>query len=220
MKINSVTPVLVIAMGFTISLLIFRIYYSASLMYLFFVWNLFLAALPLKINVHLSKAKNKIIQWMLFALWLLFFPNSLYVFTDFVHLKERYPVPLWFDAILVFSAAMNGLVLAYLSLHQIEIFLKSKFSHNKSTLIVYASLFLSSFGIYLGRFLRMNSWDIISNPAGIIFQVFDRVVNPFEHPRTWGMTIVFTGFFSIFYYTMKTLPNLIIKKSIYESKMV
>src|SRR4051812_31658055 len=128
MKISSVAQLVVITIGFTISLLLFRIFYSGSVMYIFFGWNLFLAAVPLMINTYLFKVKNKNTQWLLFALWLLFFPNSLYIITDLVHLKERYPVPLWFDTILVFSAAINGLIIAFLSLQQTEIFLRSKFN--------------------------------------------------------------------------------------------
>ena len=211
MKINSIVHLLALTVGFTLSLLLFRIFYSGSLMYIFFGWNLFLAALPLAINSFLFQTKNKNVQLLLFALWLLFFPNSLYIVTDLVHLKERYPVPLWFDIILIFSAAFNGLIIAFASLQQVELFLRSKFNNLKTSIIVCGCLFLSSFGIYLGRFLRWNSWDVLSNPLGLMLQVTERIVNPFEHPRTWGMTIVFTMFFSIFYFTIKSLPNLIIK---------
>ncbi|HUS00632.1 MAG TPA: DUF1361 domain-containing protein [Chitinophagaceae bacterium] len=210
MKKSSIGHLLALTIGFTISLLLFRIFYSGSLMYIFFVWNLLLASVPLAINPFLFYTKNKNMQWMLFALWLLFFPNSLYIITDLVHLKARYPVPIWFDTILVFSAAFNGLIIAYASLQQADLFLRSKFSNSITSIIICACLFLSSFGIYLGRFLRWNSWDILSDPLGLIFQVTDRIFNPLEHPRTWGVTIVFTLFFSIFYFTIKKLPGLII----------
>ena len=210
MNINPIVRLLALIGGFTILLLLFRIYYSGKLMFMFFGWNLFLAAIPLVINDLLSKAKNKKIQWLLFALWLLFFPNSLYIITDLLHLKERSPVPLWFDTILVFSAAFNGLIIAYTSLHHTELFLRSKFSYLKTNMIICACLFLSSFGVYLGRFLRWNSWDILSDPFGLMLQVTERIFNPFEHPRAWGMTIVLTIFFSIYYFTIKKLPGLII----------
>jgi uncharacterized membrane protein len=210
MRRNSLVHLLALTVGFTISLVLFRIFYSGSLMYIFFGWNLFLAAVPLAISSFLVYAKNKNIQWLLFALWLLFFPNSLYIVTDLLHLKARYPVPLWFDSVLVFSAAFNGLIIAYASLQRTELFLRTKFSHSRTGIIIYACLFVSSFGIYLGRFLRWNSWDILSDPLGLILQVTDRIFNPFEHPRTWGMTIVFTLFFSIYYFSIKKLPGLII----------
>src|SRR5690242_5490646 len=113
MKILSIALLLFLSVGFTIACLLFRIFYFGSFIYTFFIWNLFLAAVPLLINVLLVKTKKNYLQWLLFMVWLLFFPNALYIITDLVHFKERYPVPLWYDNILVFSAAMNGLIIAY-----------------------------------------------------------------------------------------------------------
>ncbi|MEJ7672589.1 MAG: DUF1361 domain-containing protein [Chitinophagaceae bacterium] len=70
---------------------------------------------------------------------------------------------------------------------------------------VYFSVLLA---FTLGRYLRWNSWDILSNPFGLLDQITQRFINPFDHPRTWTMTIVFTAFFSIFYFTLKKLPKL------------
>jgi uncharacterized membrane protein len=198
--------------SFTISLVLFRIFYSGSLMYIFFVWNLFLACVPFVVSTILVQIHSPKMKWLLFSCWLLFFPNALYIITDLVHLKERYPVPLWFDIILIFSAIINGLIMAFISLQQIEVFLRSTFNKSKTNMILCGCLFLSSFGIYLGRFLRMNSWDILSNPLVLIEQIGQRFIDPFEHPRTWSMTIVLTAFFTIFYFIIKKLPSLIIKE--------
>lgn len=211
MKITSIGHLLVLAVGFTISLLLFRIFYSGSLVYIFLGWNLFLAAIPLGISTLLVQTNAKNIQWLLFTMWLLFFPNALYLVTDLVHLKDRNPVPLWFDMILVFSAAINGLIMAYASLQQVELFLKTKFNEQKTGFILFGCLFLGSFGVYIGRFLRWNSWNVLVNPFGLVFEVIQHVINPFQHSRTWGMTIVLTLFCSIFYFTIKKLPALIIK---------
>lgn len=211
MRITTIIHLLLLVVGFTILLIIFRIFYSGSLMYIFLCWNLFLAAMPLTASTLLLQTKNKNVQWLFFVAWLLFFPNSLYIITDLIHLKDRPPVPFWFDIILVFSAAINGMIIAYLSLQQVEIFLKSKFNAGTTNIVIYGCLFLSSFGIYLGRYLRWNSWDILSNPFGLLDQITQRFINPFDHPRTWTMTIVFTAFFSIFYFTLKKLPNFVFK---------
>jgi uncharacterized membrane protein len=209
MKITTIAHLLILSVGFTFSLLAFRFFYSGSLMYLFFVWNLFLASIPLLASTFLIKAKKKYMKWVLFTGWLLFFPNALYIITDLVHLKQRYPIPLWFDIILVFSAAGNGLILAYTSLQQVELFLKTKLNQQKTNIILFGCLFLSSFGVYIGRFLRWNSWDVFLNPFGLILEIAQHVINPFQHSRTWGMTILLTGFFSIFYFTIKKLPALL-----------
>lgn len=207
MNIAAITRWLILSVGFTISLLIFRIFYSGSLMYTFFAWNLFLAAIPLLMSTLLTRAKNKPAQWLLLAVWLLFFPNALYIITDLVHLKHRYPVPLWFDIILVFSAAINGLIIAYLSLQQVELFLQTRLNTGKTNLILFGCLFLSSFGIYLGRMLRWNSWDVLLNPFDLTRDIIHPVISPLRHSHTWEMTIILTAFFSIFYFTIKKLST-------------
>ena len=211
MKITSIVHLLILSVGFTISLLLFRIFYSGSLVYIFFGWNLFLAAVPLAINSFLFRTKNKNIQWLLFALWLLFFPNSLYIITDLVHLRERQNVPLWFDSILLVSAILNGMMMAYASLNKIENYLRLKFPQWKCNVILSACFFLSSFGIYIGRFLRLNSWDIFTNPRHLGSVVIHRFIFPFDHPTTWGLTIILTIFFNVFYFSIKTIPGLIVK---------
>jgi uncharacterized membrane protein len=210
MKTNLV-HLLFLSSGFTVSLILVRIFYSDSITYGFLIWNIFLAAIPLFISSKLNDAIKKNFQWILLTGWLIFFPNALYIITDLVHLKERYPVPIWFDIILIISAALNGLFFAYISLCQVELFLRSKFDNKKTILILFLFLFLGSFGVYIGRFLRWNSWDIVMNPSGLAFEVLQHIINPFHHPRTWGMTIILTFFFSIFYFIIKKLPGLINK---------
>ena len=209
MKITSIVHLLLLSVGFTVSLILFRILYSGSLMYIFFVWNLFLGVIPLGVSTLLIRKKQGNIQWVLFAGWLLFFPNALYIITDLVHLKDRPHVPFWFDMILVFSAAMNGLIMAYLSLQRVELFLKTKFDEPKTNFILFGCLFLSSFGVYIGRFLRWNSWDVLLNPFGLSLEITQHIINPFQHLHTWEMTIVLTFFFSIFYFTIKKIPALL-----------
>jgi uncharacterized membrane protein len=62
-------------------------------------------------------------------------------------------------------------------------------------------LFLGSFGVYLGRYLRWNSWDIITEPFRLFYDIADRIINPFEHPRTWGMTLFMGLFLTIIYWS-------------------
>ena len=180
MNIASVIRLMILSVGFTISLIVFRIFYSGSLMYLFFVWNLFLAGIPLGITTILVQMKSKNIQWLLLTIWLLFFPNALYIITDLIHLKDRNPVPLWFDVILIFSAVINGLIMAYISLQQVELFLKTKFNDHKTGIILCACLFLGSFGVYIGKFLRLNSWDILLHPFGLTFEGYNTLLIHFS----------------------------------------
>lgn len=210
MKIT-INRLLLLPVSFTITLIVFRIFYSGSLMYLFFVWNLFLAIIPFGLSSLLLQAQKKNLYWLIFLTWILFFPNALYIITDLMHLKQVNNIPLWFDVILFFSAAINGLLIAFISLYQVELFLQSRFSNNKTQLMLACCLFISSFGVYIGRFLRWNSWDIFFNPFQFIFEIIPPLINPFQHPRTWGVTIIFFLFFSSFYFIIKKLPGLIIK---------
>lgn len=210
MKI-SLTRLLLLPIGFTFFLILFRVFYSGGLMYLFFVWNLFLAAVPLLFNGLLLAIKKNYLQWMLFIVWILFFPNALYIITDLVHLKQRDNIPMWFDIMLVFSAATDGLLMAFISLWQVELFLQQKLNHSKVTVVLYGCLFISCFGVYIGRFLRWNSWDVFLNPFQFSSEIIRSFANPFQHPRTWGVTIIFFAFFGILYFIIKKLPGLVIK---------
>ncbi len=199
-----------VPIAFTFVLLAFRIFYSQTFTYLFLTWNLFLAGIPFVIASYLPPTNKKLyLQFILFLSWLLFFPNTLYLITDLKHLKERPPVPFWFDIILLFSGVLNGMVLAYASLYKIENYLLSKFNVLKTNIILVFCFFLSSFGIYLGRFMRWNSWDIVIHPIDLINEIIQRFINPFDHLRTWSVTIILTAFFSIFYFIIKKLPLLI-----------
>jgi uncharacterized membrane protein len=201
-----------ISMSFTGLLLVFRIFYSGSITYLFLVWNLFLAWIPLVISLYVAKFyQSKYLQGVLLTSWLLFFPNSLYIITDLVHLRERENVPLWFDSILLFSAVLNGMMMAYASLNKIENYLRLKFPHWKCNVILFMCISMSSFGIYIGRFLRFNSWDIFTNPVHLSTEVIQRFMFPFDHPATWGVTIILTIFFNVLYFSIKTIPGLLVK---------
>ncbi|MET2986480.1 DUF1361 domain-containing protein [Aureibaculum conchae] len=175
--------------GYCLALVIFRGWFTSSYFYLFLVWNLILAYIPYCITNTIKKVKLKTISFVLvFIVWLLFLPNASYIITDIFHLKQRANVPIWFDLLLIFSFALNGLLLFYLSVYDMHKHLLTKVSLKLTWFITISTLLLSGFGIYLGRFLRWNSWDIISNPKLLLIDIIDRIVNPLSHPATWGVT--------------------------------
>ncbi|HEX6849636.1 MAG TPA: DUF1361 domain-containing protein [Chitinophagaceae bacterium] len=194
---------IIIPLAFTLSLLTIRIILSSELTYIFLAWNLFLAWIPFALSQKLGEVK---IRWKLFfliGLWLLFLPNAPYIITDFLHLKQRFPIPYWYDILLLFSAALNGLLLGLLSLLTIEKILINRYGKKFSGIIILCSFFLCAFGIYMGRYLRWNSWDIIVNPGEIATDIADRVFNPFDHFGTWSVTFLFGSFFYVIYYSIK-----------------
>ena len=179
----------------TISLLcfsfsIFRFIYTDTKVFLFLNWNLFLAFVPWAVTSITILKPNiqsyKITIIILLAVWLLFFPNAPYILTDLFHLRLKSSMPKWFDLILILSFAWTGLVFGFLSLWDIEKILTKSLNQIWISIISISLLFIGSFGIYLGRFLRWNSWDIIGEPFNLLYDITDRLINPFDHPRTWG----------------------------------
>lgn len=196
---------IIIPLGFTVSLLIIRIIVSNELTYIFLAWNLFLAWIPFALSQRLSHINNRLKILFITALWLLFLPNAPYIITDFLHLKQRIPIPYWYDILLLFSAALNGLLLGLSSLLTVEKFLLKRYGSKISGIIILCSFFLCAFGIYIGRYLRWNSWDIIVNPGSVTGNILDRVFNPFDHFGTWAVTGLFGSFFYVMYYSIKNL---------------
>jgi uncharacterized membrane protein len=115
---------LLLSILFTMVLLCARFYYTKELMYSFYIWNTFLAVIPLCCSrrlIRLDRFGYKAV--LLLAGWLAFLPNAPYMITDVFHYMDRPPVPAWFDLLLVTSAAWNGLLLGIISLMQVERFL-------------------------------------------------------------------------------------------------
>ena len=198
---------IIIPLSFTIFLLIVRMVLSGQLTYVFLAWNLFLAWIPFAISQKITGVQNRWKMVLLFGAWLLFLPNAPYIITDFLHLKQRWPIPYWYDILLLFSAALNGLLLGVLSLLKVEKFLADRYGNRISGLLILCSFFLCAFGIYMGRYLRWNSWDIITNPGAIAADILERIFNPFDHFGTWSVTFLFGSFFYVIYYSIKNFIN-------------
>lgn len=158
---------LLISSGISLLFLAGRIIFITDWAFYFIAWNLFLAWIPLLLAYWLKYfliKKSVYYQTTIFILWLLFLPNAPYLITDFVHLTAWYKVPLWYDIILFTSFAWNGLILGFISIFLVEEFLKKITTARKTTTLINFSIFLSCFGIYFGRYMRHNSWDILMHP--------------------------------------------------------
>lgn len=194
--------------AFNISLLIFRVFYSTEWRFIFLIWNLFLAVVPyLFMEMALKNQQKRWIAWSLFGASLLFLPNSPYIITDLFHLKHQASMPLWFDTLLVFSFSITGLLLFYDVLLKMHRFLERQFSTVWAIIGIVSIIFLNAFGVYLGRFLRFNSWDIISNPFGLAHEILDRIIHPFSYPQTWGVTLGYGTMFLVGYVMVKILER-------------
>lgn len=182
-----------------------------SLAYLFLLWNLFLAFIPYWITWWMTRnitiIENKVKLTIALAAWLLFIPNSFYIITDFFHLSHFGSAPKWFDLLLIFSFAWNGILCGIISLRRVEIVVSLIRGKGFSILLVFAVMWLSAFGIYIGRFLRYNSWDVITDPFSLAGEIIDMIIHPFENSYAWGMTLCYSAFMTLVYFTIKKLSE-------------
>lgn len=194
---------LVMASCMALGILVIRVYYTHHFSYAFMAWNLFLAWVPFGFSTWATahRGQNRWGTGALLAAWLLFFPNAPYVLTDLFHLHEWPSVPLWYDLILILSFAWTSLLLGYASLYQVQSMLKEHLSEKWTWVLVGGLLFLTSFGVYLGRYLRWNSWDALTRPMALFADIFDRIISPLSHLKSTGFTLCFGLFLIVTYAT-------------------
>ena len=182
-----------IAMVLSIFLLMIRMKLKHSFHFMFLVWNLFLAVIPFAITSYLLSTpklnKIKLVVW--FGVWLLFLPNAPYIITDLIHLTVSYGAYVWLDILVVTSFALSGLLLFYLSLIDMKSLLKPHLKRHINNSLIISIIYLSSFGVYLGRFLRYNSWEILSNPKYLFIDIINIVTRPLVYKEAWLFTIIF-----------------------------
>lgn len=191
-----------------IAISIFRIYYSQNMHLFFLNWNLFLAFIPWLISTILVLIKKPLAKTRLFLtaiVWLLFFPNCAYVLTDLFHIYKGLTIPFWFDFSMILMFAITALFYGLVSLKDMELLFKPYFNKRSLVFIVLFIGFLAAFGVYLGRFQRWNSWDVLSNPLGLIKDIADRIVHPTAHLRTWTFTFLFGLVLNFIYFSIKGL---------------
>jgi uncharacterized membrane protein len=177
--------------------------YAERPSFLFILWNLFLAWIPYLAARFLTGWRGMQLPWpaqmAIACFWLLFFPNAPYIITDLVHLKFRAGVPFWADLVLLFSAAFTGLILGYLSLIEIHQWLRSRIPKAWTSALVILFLAGGGFGIYVGRFLRWNSWDVITRPQVLIADLWGVIRHPFANMEELGLAVLLFGFLYVGY---------------------
>jgi uncharacterized membrane protein len=205
-----------------------RIYHTGCLTFLFMIWNLFLACLPYGISAVLTRMRamkaragflecagwKMRVRWMLritaFCTWLLFIPNSFYLLTDLYHLADGHRnvrVPEWFDLALILSFAWNGLLMGIWSTRQIENLLIPDATWLRRWLLLYPVMWLNALGVYIGRDLRYNSWDIVVRPMGLLSDILALIAHPMRHHFAWGMIFCFSILLTFIYCMLTRQPE-------------
>ena len=196
---------------FCIGTSLFRRFYSGNWSFFFLNWNLFLAFVPwalTSISFIKPKIQSSFISIaLLLVFWLMFFPNAPYIITDLFHLRVIKNMPVWYDTLMILSYAWTGMLFGFLSLLDIEEILKRKLPKALVTCISCFLLFVGSFGIYIGRYLRWNTWDLFTRTTEVLTDIGDRFVNPFQHRTTWGVTIFMGVFLNIVYWSFRLVKK-------------
>lgn len=194
---------------FCILTITIRLLVTKSTDYTFLLWNLFLAIIPYILSEWMRKTKlTKIKTMFLSSLWLLFLPNSPYIITDLIHLHKSTSTVIWLDLLMIFSFAFTGLSIAIISMYDMHKIIQKLWTKNLANCIIILTTFLCGYGIYLGRFLRLNSWDIFTVPL----QTFKKSILSFSNELAWLVTLGFGSLLWTLFFTYKTLNQSDIKK--------
>jgi len=200
--------VLFVLLAWCATMVMIRIERTGSFYYRFLLGNLFLAAIPLFLSSGLRVADRLKLNWVmmicLFCLWLLFLPNAPYILTDILHLPRANEAPMWYDLALLLSCSGTGLLMGYLSLIDVQAIVAKRFSTVVGWLFALTSLVLSGFALYLGRFLRWNSWDVIVNPT-LMLDLAGGLLRPRSQVRPISVTLIFGAILVLGYITLRLL---------------
>lgn len=192
-KQNSILIVLAVI---SLILMLLRVKITHDIYLLFLLWNLFLGYIPYAFSSKIRTTVPGTFQfYLLFVGWLLFLPNSFYLITDFVHLHHNTTLQFAFDALLFSSFTVAGFYSGIASVFHMHRLSQMKYSIQTSWILVIVVCYLSSFGIYLGRILRFNSWDVLSNPIDL----FKNILKSFQNPEAQFFTLILGSFILIVY---------------------
>lgn len=162
----------------------------------FFAWNLFLAWIPYLLALAIAALASRTrhgsgVLVLPTALWLLFFPNAPYIATDLVHLGRSLPQLVVLDALVIGLVAAVGMALGLLSLRRVHAVVAERLGTRRGWLFVGAVFLLTGAGVWMGRVLRWNSWDVFTNPRPMLARVLDAVLAPWNHPHAVGFSLAF-----------------------------
>jgi len=196
-----------------VSLVLARIILTGNIRYGFLIWNLILALLPLVFALFSSDRYDEGSgrNWRSFGCagaWLLFFSYALYIFTVLFHHASRFYDHVWVDLFLILLCALTGLVLGFVSLYLMQAIVRRMFGTLAAWLFIVAITALSGFAVYIGRFLRFNSWDVVLQPMKLFHGVGHWVANPMVQPTSFAFPLLFATFLFISYVMLYGLTHL------------
>lgn len=207
-----------IACAMCVGLVLARVAYSESGRHLGLIWNLFLAWIPFMLAyfahaVSWRKASLYLIIPFIAFLWLIFFPNAPYMLTDLQDLtRKANDAPLWYDVIIVVWTSWTGTLLGVISLYFMQDIIIRRFGRMTGWVFVFVISILSSFGIYIGRFVRLNSWDILQDPAETAQEILGIIIDP--SMRLAAFTLLYAFFFLFVFLLLYSFSHMLHEQTV------
>jgi uncharacterized membrane protein len=180
--------------------------------YSWLIWNLTLAWVPLVLATATVRLlhKKRWSSWpaaVLTIAWLLFLPNSFYIVTDYLHLFGEQRPEFMLDLAMFTSFAVNGVILGYASLYILHQQVRSRINSHLGLWLVGAALLISSYGIYMGRFLRWNSWDVIVNAPVVLVDISNSILyaSTYQHivSTVFGFFVLLASTYVALWYVLR-----------------
>lgn len=163
--------------------------WTSDARFLFLFWNLTLAWIPVVMGEVILRTSSKRLAALLGIGWMLTFPNAPYLATDLIHLRPRDGTTWWVDAALLGFFAGLGCLLGFASLFRLHQWWARRLNGTVAWSGVAVVFLLTGIGLYMGRFLRWSSWDVLLEPAALFGDLATRMIEPWEHPRMLAYTL-------------------------------
>lgn len=150
------------------------------------IWNLFLAFIPLVLSYYLFRplAIRNLVWWLLLVVFAAFLPNAPYILTDSIHIIElsQQNYPLWAIVLVLIPQYTMfitvGFVAYVICLIRLDNYIDNLVAKQYLSSIDGFVHLLCVVGIYLGRFERFNSWDLVTKPREVIAIAIRDLLDP------------------------------------------
>jgi uncharacterized membrane protein len=190
-----------------------KIFWTGRPSHLGLVWNLFLAWVPLFFALVVMRLDRDGAPggWRFYSAafgWLIFFPNAPYIITDLIHLRSRQHPHYWVDMVLILLFAWTGFLLGFWSLYLMRSVVARRAGQAVGWLFIVLMAGLGGLGVYIGRFLRWNSWDVFVNPLAVLRDVARLATDPIANRTSILLAVLFAVFMLMAYLMLHALTHL------------